>query len=116
MRRDSASPKRLPKRSDLPAAARESSRLADLMPDRPDLQITAGKFLAMSGRFEEAKVRARSGAGEESAPTWKRCFSWATRCSGFTIRLVHSLSWKRRPSSIPLRVASRPTSACCRWP
>ena len=50
----------LAKTSDLPAAARESSRLADLMPDRPDLQITAGKFLAMSGRFEEAKVRAEA--------------------------------------------------------
>jgi putative PEP-CTERM system TPR-repeat lipoprotein len=41
-------------------ALREYVRAADLLPDDAEVQITAGKLLALSGRFEDAKARAQA--------------------------------------------------------
>ncbi|HVQ13033.1 MAG TPA: tetratricopeptide repeat protein, partial [Vicinamibacterales bacterium] len=43
---------------DLQNAFREYVRAADLLPDRSDVQIKAGQFLLVAGRFEDARARA----------------------------------------------------------
>jgi tetratricopeptide (TPR) repeat protein len=44
--------------ADLQNAYREYARAADLLPDRAEVQIKAGNFLLVAGRFEDAKARA----------------------------------------------------------
>ena len=40
------------------AAFRETMRAADLLPDHTQVQLTAGHYLLLAGRFEDAKTRA----------------------------------------------------------
>ena len=42
----------------MPLAVGEYIRAADLMLDRPDIQVKAGNLLLLGGRFDDAKVRA----------------------------------------------------------
>jgi putative PEP-CTERM system TPR-repeat lipoprotein len=44
--------------SDRQNAYREYVRAADLLPDRADVQVKAGNFLLVAGRFDDAKARA----------------------------------------------------------
>ncbi len=44
--------------NDLQNASREYIRAADLLPDRAEVQVKAGNFLLVAGRFEDAKARA----------------------------------------------------------
>ena len=44
--------------SDPQGAYREYVRAADLLPDRADVQVKAGNFLLVAGRFDDAKARA----------------------------------------------------------
>ena len=44
--------------SELHSAFREYVRAADLLPERTDVQLKAGNFLLVAGRFDEAKARA----------------------------------------------------------
>ena len=44
--------------ADLQNAYREYARAADLLPDRAEVQVKAGNFLLVAGRFEDARARA----------------------------------------------------------
>ncbi len=49
--------------ADMQNAYREYVRAADLLPDRAEVQVKAGNFLLVAGRFEDAKARAEQVAG-----------------------------------------------------
>ena len=62
---------------DLQNAYREYVRAADLLPDRADVQVKAGNFLLVAGRFEDAKARAEQDRCSTIRPTSRRRY-----CSG----------------------------------
>ncbi|HEY6359899.1 MAG TPA: tetratricopeptide repeat protein [Vicinamibacterales bacterium] len=53
--------------ADVSNAYREYTRAADLLPERAEVQVKAGNFLLVAGRFEDAKARAEQALEREPA-------------------------------------------------